>query len=1124
MTDQSNSTRRDDEQDSDRLIKRHAWMLFTDLNTRFNILMEECAHLQDMVWGMLSDLEASSSKGGGQAQADDEQRIEPFKKEDMTARIPWSLLPARQRALRSLYNYLGSLYLAIESNQETCREQFHVLCRTWQPPQFFWFISQRALFIRDQFGIYTGQLEHAQFKLIQIAENIPGSLPQPTLLRRWNSALFGDFLSAYSRHVDWETAMLAYFERGSGRVEDYPDPDFAKERAHEYFIHSWGHVADSRVRSHEIRKRTPDGQTWRFRSIRSAFFYLEMPLLFPLLYHECAHMHLEDGDAGKGFFGARNQLTNDLFEAARKEEPRLPQNRDVWHALTGEIWADLIAVALCGVGYVAALAMQLFGSNEAVFFQTGGVPIDGLGAERHRVYEVPAIGNEQVFWEVRLRLAIAVCNDLHNKDLGKHMLDWIHGLSSTIERYDQGGAAVFAFSVQHAEHWRYRRECSDKIVDTALERLQKGSLSRLKGYVGAKAITTAYRLPQGVGKLIREAVKGLHQGVFGGAPSPTLEEEPPSPDEERQERIEEISLRAKWCFADGAMKKLDEEISLRAKWCFAGGAMEKLDNMGYGDDKIIHLTKTYANRIRNDGSGAFRIAVECLLARFSATDAIADAIIGRPANGFDVWMRSVLPNPKDYDAFKVLLCDRQGLDSHENKRWKLAERTTIASWLKLRKYATGDRFRRWLKQEEALLKDLNLPLLLEKLDCWLEEHVVSALKGDASTRAVFNAGQASTSSHGNPEWFPIAPLGTISLGVIWPHYVATHKGATPFAKAMEAVRSAYCENPKVKQMNKDIEAMRIAFTSASDFKIPEPCFLPLIGQYAFLLYRDHLTPVERQHESPIRVQALLKPRAVLQVLGKATDLLCSQSSEDRGAGTSETMPPEQETPTRNEGAVLSVSLIEFAYRWQAYELRRQLKALPHEFPDATLFLSSGWETCILVLVHQEEADFWKVLDNETLHLGSRCEHIQTYFGVRPERFDEIAKASEQNEASKLCSAGPAQERDTGISARHFPLPRNQMAEFFQEIAECTGRDDFTVRWRAKTVGEMFERLCRLPQTFWKRTDRLAISCRQRVDFSTDKASTTATDKDSSIEFAGNIVRLGSFGRRWRENGDCDLRG
>ncbi|WP_040845886.1 hypothetical protein [Thiorhodococcus drewsii] len=456
----------------------------------------------------------------------------------------WALLSTLQRALRSLYNYLGSVAIAIEQNQMGCRDRFRDLCHRRDHRSFFWFCAQRDAFVNDQFETYTAQLEHAHVKLIQIAENAPGTLPQPTLLRRWSSALYGDFLSAYSRHVDWETAVLASYESSSGSGAD---PEFARQRGKEYFIHSWAHIPASRMRSHRLTRDHFGKDFGPFRSIRSAFFYLEMPLLFPLLYHECAHAHLDgESDKATAFFRARLVLTDHLWESAQHDTV-LPQRRSTWLELTGEIWADAMSVALCGVGYVAALAMQLFAKNEGVFFERSSseVGIDELGLPGRRIWEPLELIDERTFWEVRLRITLWLCRDLHGETLDLEMRDWLEGVEEAMEAQYQGGLAAFAECREHFEQWRYRRIVSDKVLEVAQEVIRPW-IPRLSRHT---AISDAYRISDPVAAAIKRAIGGLHKDIFG--------EEGVSSCDPGSMRIDQVALYAKWCFSKGALTKLN---------------------------------------------------------------------------------------------------------------------------------------------------------------------------------------------------------------------------------------------------------------------------------------------------------------------------------------------------------------------------------------------------------------------------------------------------------------------------------------------------------------------------------------------------------------------------------------
>ncbi|EGV27523.1 hypothetical protein ThidrDRAFT_4664 [Thiorhodococcus drewsii AZ1] len=266
-------------------------------------------------------------------------------------------------------------------------------------------------------------------------------------------------------------------------------------------------------------------------------------------------------------------------------------------------------------------------------------------------------------------------------------------------------------------------------------------------------------------------------------------------------------------------------------------------------------------------------------------------------------------------------------------------------------------------------------------------------------------------------------------------------------------------------------------------------FLGLIGQYSFLLHRYHMTPAERQHERPARVQVLVKPRAVLQVHGGCTDLLCRHSDGEMGVDEVENIErchAQGCRPARRED-VVSVSLIEFPYRWQVYALRDKLQADPERFRAAKLFLSTGWEDCILILWNENERAFW---DNyRLLNLGSsrHSNNTQTYLGFGINRFPD-AEEVDVDEGEWL---------DPDL-----PLPRTLIERSFQNIRECTGRFDLGVTWKADSSAEMAQRLCELPGRFWQCVDKLSISCEFNVAALSDPATAPVARFTGEIGLCG----------------------
>ena len=270
-------------------LTKQLWLLFSDTNTRLNILIEECAHLQNTIFGLFdSDLEV--------------EIIELFRSEptEELCCIPTSTIQylassgfarpvliefkshpkyagssPRNRALLNTWNTLGALIVGLTLNQRTLRARFTDTTLTLLQDNYvgarkgigapFWFMAMRGYLTDQAFSTYTQILEHAHEKIIQIQENRAGVLPAPILLRRWNSALLGDFLSRYARHVDWESYIFI------GRLIGITDNELSKKRNKSSITHTWAHTSTSYTTSFSISAdiKGKMGRRWSFGSIRS---------------------------------------------------------------------------------------------------------------------------------------------------------------------------------------------------------------------------------------------------------------------------------------------------------------------------------------------------------------------------------------------------------------------------------------------------------------------------------------------------------------------------------------------------------------------------------------------------------------------------------------------------------------------------------------------------------------------------------------------------------------------------------------------------------------------------------------------------------------------------------------
>lgn len=239
-------------------IKRFSWILFDDINRRFNILIEECAHLQEII-NYYSDFDINH----------DEKRIEinyswqpkiKTKQRTWTAKLKenehfeYIKLPPIERSLVALYEHLGGINKGLESHKKNVRIRFEKILKNPNgTDNFFWFSSLRGFYLHNILEKEMEHLEHAHEKLIQILETKPGALPNPILLRRWNSALHGRFLSEYSRHIDWETSKLINSLKKKKLSDDILQKERKKERNILLFI--LGHIPQQAWRIVSLKNR-----------------------------------------------------------------------------------------------------------------------------------------------------------------------------------------------------------------------------------------------------------------------------------------------------------------------------------------------------------------------------------------------------------------------------------------------------------------------------------------------------------------------------------------------------------------------------------------------------------------------------------------------------------------------------------------------------------------------------------------------------------------------------------------------------------------------------------------------------------------------------------------------------
>lgn len=636
---------------------------------------------------------------------------------------------------------------------------------------------------------------------------MPGILPGPILLRRWGSAAYVEFLSSYSRHVNWETQNLLW-------EQAYPegsDSDFEAWKSSKFLTHTWAHVATSMTKTHSVE--VADSKILRFQTIWSSYFYLEQPILLPLLYHECAHQYMDESV----FPNSINRL---FFERKKETAQILSQtacfnSSDVrfWEHLVDEIWADTIAVFLGGRGYLSALFLQLTGlSGKGAFSRFDyskdeQIPLDDIGTYQREVHEIawPDLSIEY-FWEARLDLAILAYQKFHkpdNDDL------WLAGITDLQIAWRTSGAQVFRKECTSSEHetfWNYRARLNKWVKGTCEAALKDcyGSLSKVKE---PKQISQIYSLSPKLVSLIQKAVTLYKTNVLGDSSTDTETIAPT--------RLEDICLETRWNISNTIVQDILAKLKISN-----GGANGFLDK----------YTKMYAGYMRNDGSAAFRLAYEWVQARADLYEAAAETLEEGPdctpvATTFGTSTIKQLHDAviKDFDQYCIdFPYQIESPEKHRKALWRL---------ITLKKHGNAEQFK---SKSNFKVPNLNgaIEQIMDNAAVYFNDYTLR----DTQIR-----------------------VGTLTLGVI---RSAEIKGndAAPLLKALQRTRDYYVAT---KNMLADIVTSE--WKNSHRFK---QSFFPLIGDYSFLHYFHNKTPVERDCHVPNTPKFLIKPRLVLQVYGE----------------------------------------------------------------------------------------------------------------------------------------------------------------------------------------------------------------------------------------------------------------
>jgi hypothetical protein len=871
---------------------RITWLLYTDVNTRFNLMMDECAHLQQTINCYRKNTYPSTDVAENQ-----------MRNEDYYFKAP------QERALENLWHSMDALKVGLVANQNQLRVAYRKTLKNFggASDAMYWFLSLRGHFISIVFGIYLKQLQHAHEKIVQFLENMPGFLPGPTLLRRWSSAGYGEFLSEYSRTVNWETQNFLWKFCIYGENEN-SEIKLNKWREEQYLVHAWSHESTSFTRVIRASAPTPDLQTGaRYTTIWSSYFYLEQPILFSLLYHECAHHfankeNIQIDKEDDRLLASHKKL---WYERPKETAALLKRlvNLDIeeqgfWLTFVNEVWADTVSCALTGSGFLAALSLTLTGfqdpdspaysdydiNNDEL------IPLTEIGTSVRKALPIQYPHYSlSYFWEARLSLAVKVLGALYPESEAA----WVKELELIMnEWHTSGSKAMSSSSVsrEHEDQWKYRKKLNDWVTSV--------TWAHLKELVSAIAVFQ--RSQKSKNKLAFE-LKNTNSSANTGAeiiasafechlkqlfPSDTRISKSVENTKAQINRIENVCINIRWQLSEYIVPKLLADI----------------DN-----EQTPIWIENFANYVRSDGSIAFRIGLEwsttrrdvirtagwLLRQKYSEDQSsLQDLVRLKKEIPFrDQSFLTALESAVDADFQEYY--SRSNLVPSEQKQKALGLSTALTQKQTLRdiglKHFTG----------------VNLHQFMIKFESDLEQ----ALK--------------------IPTEEPTLGVGTFTLGVARPENLL-NSAFNDYSAVIDKVQETY-----VQAFQEKLDLIEKIYTTGLTEQ--DTRFYRMIGEYSFAYFEPSFTPVEkdwRVEDTRALPKILAKPRAVIRVLKQNQDKHIDSNFFSR------------------------VSQIGFKFRWQWINLRKALiqKQIPCE-----LYLSSAWEDVILITYHKDIEDYQYVM-------------------------------------------------------------------------------------------------------------------------------------------------------------------
>ena len=978
------------------------WLLYVDLNTRVNILLDDAASVQQLSLRYVEDrllLDDLLKDKDGQPRRWKHAKVAAERK-----------LRSRDRALLEVWRMMGNAAHTLEKLREQCAGSFASAVARCGPSTISTevkstaaiaiFIAQRHFLISQVADKFLSQLRLAREKLQQILENRPGALPVPLAQRRWASSFYLDFLGSYSFRLRRDVAFLCKALEAeiydsaslSGGMNKLDDVLYGEEDV----FHGVGYESASFTYNERFTKDEQYQETPAFSrqlTVASSYFYPEQPSLLPLLAHEFAHHyqsyiteHSADSESFDSWFLELSQQLSAMIanSVAESAHPLMgltrPQVSSAFDLIVHEMKADVIALFVGGAAYVHALMLSLLGRDGASLYEadrdTRHDPWIG-GVFR----EVPSsrfVTSNEFPSHIASMFRIQFCNDLLKNMPDENMgfaerPNFCNSLDTLIDHYVSGLHAV-------AEQEGLTKEWKDYLA--AVFQLRPAFTTYAEDLwlkFGKKMLQNAQH---GEGNVVRESI------LFGGLEATV------------NEYCEESVRRAiapeskvvipKFSFfhertGSHCESALRLEIApLAVRWHIATviNTLEGINGGLHPDRRDLFKTIVcdgLVNYLRNDGSVVSRYLMEYIVARRHLLRDIAQCYLeARPPKfscestlSYSQARAFCMPLALELSQNAALLKQIDRLDTFGklpswDERSEGAKLKAVTDWVAsvIAEEDTNGRASSMLGVNNIFRnKDRSYLNALSTIAGALVANITVRDREDNATGVISGA-----------------PVGMFELGTI------SYRGALRIASGNESV--VHKAHKKLREQNDAaVKLLNEKFAQSTP-----PYFttstLAVLGEYNFATYLRGSTPVERDLHVGKALPVVGKPRFVLQVGGDS----------DWGR-----------TSCAKSIRVITLARLDMRHHWVGLT-----KTLRKTDAHALCFLSTGWETMVLDWACDSAKEFWDttkalstIADTHTVFVLPESQ----WTGSAAKQFMEICDTETHNERTGVRFWWKHQSRD-----------------------------------------------------------------------------------------------------------------